>query len=144
MSRAPLSTRREARERALSLLYEADSKQVEPSAVLADLPVPPDPYVTDVVQGVGARRAQIDELVASHAIGWTVDRMPVVDRALLRMATFELLSRPDVPTGVVISEAVELATQYSTEESGRFVNGMLATIATIVRPPELDEATQPG
>ena len=62
--------------------------------------------------------------------------MPVVDRALLRMATFELLARPDVPTGVVISEAVELATQYSTEESGRFVNGVLATIATIVRPSE--------
>ena len=61
--------------------------------------------------------------------------MPVVDRALLRMATYELLARPDVPTGAVISEAVELATQYSTEESGRFVNGVLATIATeSVRP----------
>ena len=139
MSRAPLSTRREARERALSLLYEAESKQVEPSAVLAELPVAPDPYVLDVVRGVEAQRAQIDELVATHAIGWTVDRMPVVDRALLRMATFELLARPDVPTGVIISEAVELATQYSTEESGRFVNGMLATIATVVRPPRLDE-----
>ena len=139
MSRAPLSTRREARERALSLLYEAESKQVEPSAVLAELPVAPDPYVLDVVRGVEAQRAQIDELVATHAIGWTVDRMPVVDRALLRMATFELLARPDVPTGVIISEAVELATQYSTEESGRFVNGMLATIATVVRPPGLDE-----
>ena len=138
MSRAPLSTRREARERALSLLYEAESKQVEPSAVLAELPVAPDPYVLDVVRGVEAQRAQIDELVATHAIGWTVDRMPVVDRALLRMATFELLARPDVPTGVIISEAVELATQYSTEESGRFVNGMLATIATVVRPPGLD------
>jgi len=126
--------------RALSLLYEAESKQVEPSAVLAELPVAPDPYVVDVVRGVEAQRSQIDQLVASHAIGWTVDRMPVVDRALLRMATFELLARPDVPTGVIISEAVELATQYSTEESGRFVNGMLATIATVVRPPGLDAA----
>ena len=134
------ATRREARERALSLLYEAESKQVEPSAVLAELPVGPDPYVMDVVRGVESQRSRIDELVASHAIGWTVDRMPVVDRALLRMATFELLARPDVPTGVIISEAVELATQYSTEESGRFVNGMLATIATVVRPPEPDEA----
>jgi N utilization substance protein B len=139
MSPAPLSTRREARERALSLLYEAESKQVEPSAVLAELPVPPDPYVVDVVRGVEGERARIDELVASHAIGWTVGRMPVVDRALLRMATFELLARPDVPTGVIISEAVELATQYSTEESGRFVNGMLATIAGIVRPESLDD-----
>jgi N utilization substance protein B len=140
MSRAPLSTRREARERALSLLYEAESKQVEPAAVLAELPVAPDPYVVDVVRGVGTQQSQIDELVANHAIGWTVDRMPAVDRALLRMATFELLSRPDVPTGVVISEAVELATRYSTEESGRFVNGMLATIATVARPTALDEA----
>ena len=60
--------------------------------------------------------------------------MPVVDRTLLRMATFELLARPDVPTGVVISEAVELAKVYSTEESGRFVNGVLAAIAAVTRP----------
>jgi N utilization substance protein B len=144
VSPAPLSTRREARERALSLLYEAESKQVEPSEVLAELPVPPDPYVLDVVRGVEAQRARIDGLVAGHAIGWSVERMPVVDRALLRMATFELLARPDVPTGVIISEAVELATQYSTEESGRFVNGVLGTIATIVRPTGLDEASPWG
>jgi N utilization substance protein B len=134
LSKALPSTRREARERALSLLYEAESKQVEPSVVLAELPVPPDPFVVDVVLGVETNRAEIDELIAGHAIGWTVDRMPVVDRALLRMATFELMARPDVPTGVVISEAVELATQYSTDESGRFVNGMLATIAGVIRP----------
>ncbi len=144
MSRAPLSTRREARERALSLLYEAESKRVGPSAVLAELPVSPDPFVIDLVRGVEARATEIDHLVAAHAIGWSVDRMPVVDRALLRMATFELLARPDVPTGVVISEAVELATQYSTEESGRFVNGMLATIATIVRPTSPNDDTGPG
>jgi N utilization substance protein B len=65
-----------------------------------------------------------------------MDRMPVVDRALLRMATYELLARPDVPTGVVISEAVELATEYSTDESGRFVNGVLGTIAGLLRGPE--------
>ena len=134
MSKALPSTRREARERALSLLYEAESKQVEPSVVLAELPVPPDPFVVDVVRGVETHRVEIDDLIASHAIGWTVDRMPVVDRALLRMATFELMARPDVPTGVVISEAVELATQYSTDESGRFVNGMLATLAGVIRP----------
>jgi N utilization substance protein B len=134
VSKALPSTRREARERALSLLYEAESKQLDPSAVVRDLPVPPDQFVLDVVLGVEAQQAGIDELIASHAIGWTMDRMPVVDRALLRMATYELMARPDVPTGVVISEAVELATQYSTEESGRFVNGVLATISTIVRP----------
>jgi N utilization substance protein B len=136
MSKALPSTRREARERALSLLYEAESKQASPSAVLAELPVRPDPFVIEIVRGVEAEQTRIDGLIAGHAIGWTVERMPVVDRALLRMATFELMARPDVPTGVVISEAVELATQYSTEESGRFVNGMLATIAAILRPAE--------
>jgi N utilization substance protein B len=144
LSKALPSTRREARERALSLLYEAESKQVEPSVVLAELPVPPDPFVVDVVRGVEAHRAEIDDLIAGHAIGWTVDRMPVVDRALLRMATFELMARPDVPTGVVISEAVELATQYSTDESGRFVNGMLATIAGVIRPLAGDANGQPA
>jgi N utilization substance protein B len=118
----------------LSLLYEAESKQVEPSEVLSELPVMPDQFVLDVVRGVEAERARIDELIAAHAIGWTMDRMPAVDRALLRMATYELMARPDVPTAAVISEAVELATQYSTEESGRFVNGVLATIAAITRP----------
>jgi N utilization substance protein B len=134
VSNAVPSTRREARERALSLLYEAESKQVEPSVVLAELPVVPDPFVVDLVRGVEARQTEIDTLIADHAVGWTVDRMPVVDRALLRLGTFELIARPDVPTGAVISEAVELATEYSTEESGRFVNGLLATIASIVRP----------
>jgi transcription antitermination protein NusB len=128
------STRREARERALGLLYEAESKGVEPAAVLGDLPVPPDPFVADLVGGVQKEQARIDDLIAAHAIDWTIDRMPVVDRALLRMATYELVARPDVPTGAVISEAVELATQYSTEDSGRFVNGVLATIAAVVRP----------
>lgn len=118
----------------MSLLYEAESKQLDPSAVLKELPVPPDQFVLDVVLGVEAQKAGIDELIEGYAIGWTMDRMPAVDRALLRMATFELMARPDVPTGVVISEAVELATQYSTEESGRFVNGVLATIAAIARP----------
>jgi N utilization substance protein B len=128
-----LGSRREARERALSLLYEADSKQVDPGAILDDLPVPPDPFVVDLVRGVQAEQARIDELISAHAIGWTMDRMPVVDRVLLRMATYELLDRPDIPTGAVISEAVDLAGQYSTDESGRFVNGVLATIAAIAR-----------
>jgi len=102
--------------------------------VLDELPVPPEQFVIDILRGVEAEWSRLDEIVSEHAIGWSLDRMPVVDRALLRMATYELLARPDVPTGAVISEAVELATQYSTEESGRFVNGVLATIATIVRP----------
>jgi N utilization substance protein B len=127
-------TRREARERALSLLYEADAKDVTPGEVMAELPVEPAPFVGQLVHGVADRLAEIDGLIARFAIDWTPDRMPVIDRTLLRMATFELLARPDVPTGVVISEAVELAKAYSTEESGRFVNGMLASIAAATRP----------
>jgi N utilization substance protein B len=128
-----VGTRREARERALSLLYEADAKSEAPADVLAGLPVAPDPFVADVVVGVADRQKEIDELIARYAIDWTLDRMPIIDLTLLRMATFELLARPDVPTGVVISEAVELAKQYSTEESGRFVNGLLASIAAETR-----------
>ena len=127
-------TRREARERALSLLYEAESKQVQPDAILSDLPVEPDPFVVDLVKGVGRDLERIDWLISSHAIGWEMDRMPAVDRALLRMAVYELIDRPDVPTAVVISEAVDLAAQYSTDDSGRFVNGVLAAIAAEVRP----------
>ncbi|MGH9056696.1 MAG: transcription antitermination factor NusB [Acidimicrobiales bacterium] len=126
--------RREARERALSLLYEAESKGVAPGTVLSELPVTPDRYASDLVEGVERDLARIDALLAAHSIGWEIDRMPAVDRALLRMATFELLDRPDVPTAVVISEAVELAKQYSTDDSGRFVNGVLATVAGVVRP----------
>lgn len=126
-------TRREARERALSLLYEAEAKQIDPEALLGDLPVAPDPFVSAVVDGVGRELSRIDELISAHAIGWELDRMPAVDRALLRMATFELIGRPDVPTAVVISEAVDLAAQYSTDDSGRFVNGVLAAIAAEVR-----------
>ena len=125
--------RREARERALSLLYEAESKGVSPEAVIAELPVKPDAFATGLVMGVGVEQARIDSLISSHAIGWAMDRMPVVDRALLRMGTYELLEHEDVPTAVIISEAVDLATQYSTDESGRFVNGVLAAIATDVR-----------
>jgi transcription antitermination protein NusB len=125
--------RREARERALSLLYEAESKGVPPQAVIAELPVKPDAFATGLVLGVESEQARIDPLISSHAIGWAMERMPVLDRALLRMGTYELLEHDDVPTAVIISEAVDLATQYSTDESGRFVNGVLAAIATDLR-----------
>ena len=127
-------SRRQARERALSLLYEAESKDVPPAAVLAALPTDPAPYAVDVVTGVGERLDELDKWIASYARDWTIERMPALDRALLRMGVFELLHRPDVPTGAVISEAVELAQRFSTEESSRFVNGMLARIAETVRP----------
>jgi transcription antitermination protein NusB len=127
--------RRQARERALSLLYEAESKDQSPAAVLAALPVEPDAYAVDVVRGVGDHMAELDTWITDYAKDWTIDRMPALDRALLRMGVFELLHRPDVPTGAVISEAVELAQRFSTDESSRFVNGMLARIAESVRSP---------
>ena len=129
-----VGSRREARERALSLLYEAEVKDLVPSALLAELPLQPEPFVADLVQGVGENCARIDELVGRFAIGWTLDRMPAVDRNVLRLAVYELLERPDVPLGAVIDEAVELAKRYSTDESGRFVNGVLSGIAAEVRP----------
>lgn len=130
----PPGSRHQARERALSLLYEAESKDSPPGEILAGLPVPPDPFAVDLVGGVGDHGAQIDGLISGHAHDWALDRMPAIDRALLRIAVFELLYRPDVPTGAVISEALELAQRYSTEESSRFVNGMLSAIAEKVRP----------
>jgi N utilization substance protein B len=129
-----VGSRREARERALGLLYEADAKDRPVSEVVADLPLPPETYAAELVAGVANHQLEIDELLTRYAKDWTVDRMPVIDRSLLRMGVFELLHRPDVPTGAVISEAVELASEYSTDESSRFVNGLLARIAEEVRP----------
>ena len=128
-----LGTRREARERALGLLYEADAKTLSPDDVLADLPIPPDEFARDLVHGVAENRAEVDELITRFSKGWAIERMPVIDRTLLRMAIYELAHRPDVPTAAIISEAVELAKRYSTDDSGRFVNGMLGRIAEELR-----------
>jgi N utilization substance protein B len=125
--------RHEARERAVALLYEAEMKKVPIVAVLDELALAPDPFTERLLRGIAGRVEEIDGLVASAAVGWEVERMPVVDRAVLRLATYELLAESEVPVAVVIDEAVELAKQYSTEESGRFVNGVLATLAGRLR-----------
>ena len=125
--------RRDARERALGLLYEAETKGCTGAEVLAALPVPPDEFAAALVTGVDEHRDRIDALLTEHAQGWTVARMPALDRAALRMGTAELITRPDVPTAVVLNETVELASRFSTDDSGRFVNGLLAKIATEVR-----------
>ena len=127
------SPRHQARERALSLLYEGDLKGEPPSVVLAGLAVPPAPYTVTLLGAVEARGPEIDRLIGDAAIGWEVDRMAVVDRNVLRLAVAELLGEPDLPVAVILNEAVELATGYSTDESGRFVNGVLATLATGIR-----------
>ncbi|MEY2565596.1 MAG: transcription antitermination protein NusB [Actinomycetota bacterium] len=128
------SSRREARERAVSLLYEAELKDQAPSEVLADLPVAPDEFVIDLVRGVGEHRDRLDQVITDHAIDWTLARMPAVDRNILRLAVYELLERPDIPASAVLSEAVELAGRFGTDESTRFVNGLLAAVAKDVRP----------
>jgi N utilization substance protein B len=132
--RGGVGSRREARERALSLLYESEAKSCPPSEVLAGLPVPAEPYAVELVEGVEAHADEIDALIRRFAQGWTLERMPAIDRAVLRIAIFELVHRPEVPTAAAISEAVELAKTFSTEDSGRFVNGMLSAIAAEQRP----------
>ncbi len=126
--------RRDARERALGLLYEAETKSCSGGDVLAALPVPADEFAAALVRAVDEHRDRIDGLLGEYAKGWTVSRMPALDRAALRMGTAELLTRPDVPTAVVLNETVDLAKRFSTDDSGRFVNGLLARIATEVRP----------
>jgi len=125
--------RREARERALALLYEAEVKGVEPAEILAALPVAPDPFAADLVRGVGDTVADLDVRIGAVSRGWTVARMPALDRALLRVGCYELLYEPDTPTAVIINEAVELATRFSTDDSGRFVNGVLSKLAADIR-----------
>lgn len=131
--RGGIGSRREARERALGLLYEAETKGSDPATVVAALPVPPDPFTIELVEGVGAHRERLDGLIRRFARDWKLERMPALDRAVLRLGAFELVFRPDVPTAAVISEAVELAKRFSTDESGRFVNGVLSSIAAAVR-----------
>ncbi len=126
--------RREARERALALLYEAEAKGVAPAELVASLPVAPDPFAVELVTGVGDTMDQLDKHIGAVAKGWTVARMPAIDRALLRVGCYELLQSPDTPTAVVINEAVELAGRFSTDDSGRFVNGVLSKLATDLRP----------
>ncbi len=128
-----VGTRRQARERALTLLYEAEAKDVGADVVLAGLPVPPDAFTVDLVSGVVEYGADIDERLRRFARDWALERMPAIDRTLLRIGAFELVHRPDVPTAVVISEAVDLAQRYSTDDSGRFVNGVLAAVAAEAR-----------
>lgn len=106
------------------------------AGLLAELPISPQRYASDLASGVAEHQAEIDQLIAKHAIDWALDRMPVVDRALLRIATYELGWQADVPTSVIISEAVELAKQFSTDESSGFINGMLASISRQLRPDD--------
>jgi N utilization substance protein B len=130
-----VGARSKARKRALDVLFEADQRGLDAVSVLAervrraDPPVPE--YAVEIVEGVSVHRERIDELLATYAQGWTVDRMPGVDRALLRLSSWELLYNDDVPDAVAIDEAVELARSLSTDESPAFVNGLLARLLAV-------------
>jgi transcription antitermination protein NusB len=132
MSRGPRSL---ARERALGLIYEASLKSIAPTTVIAELSVPPDPFATELVEAVEKNLSRIDPLIEESAVGWELSRMPVVDLTVLRLATAELIGWPETPVAVILDEAVELAKEFSTEESGRFVNGVLSSVVEKVRPP---------
>jgi N utilization substance protein B len=122
-----------ARESALTLLYEAESKGVTPRDVVDAQVIPVDQVVRLLVLGVMEHQSEIDASITAHSTGWTIERMPALDRNILRVATFELMQRADVPTAVILDEAVELAKRFSTDDSGRFVNGVLSAIAAEVR-----------
>jgi transcription antitermination protein NusB len=127
-----VAARSKARKRALDVLYESDVRGVDPLGTLAErvsLAEPPvNDYTIELVEGVQAHSARIDEILDDYAEGWSVERMPDVDRAVLRLGVYELLWRTDVPDAVAIDEAVELAKSLSTDESPRFVNGILARV----------------
>jgi N utilization substance protein B len=120
-----LLPRTRARKRALDLLYGADvlGRDIEDDAI--DVPE----FTRELVEGVTAHHAELDELIQRYAERWALERMPVVDRNLLRIGIYELLHRPDVPTGAAIDSAVELAKLLSTPDSARFVNGILGRVA---------------
>lgn len=128
--------RSNARERALHLLYEAEVKGVPASEILAAQVLEVDATTTLIVDGITNRAPRIDELISEYATGWTLIRMASIDRNILRIGAFELLGRPEIPIAVVINEAVNMAKTFSTDESGKFVNGVLAAIASVVRPDE--------
>ena len=127
--------RSDARERALYALYEAHSKGLSPTDVLAGHVVAADELTTQLVLGVEEHGERLDAAIAARAKGWTLGRMPVLDLSVLRLAAYELAERPDVPVAVVIDEAVELAKRFSTDDSGKFVNGVLSALAKDLRLP---------
>lgn len=131
-----MGARSKARKRAVDLLFEAQLRKADPVTLLADRVGSPDvppvnDYTVTLVEGVQANLTRIDELLAEHSEGWTLDRMPSVDLAVLRLGLYELLWASDVPDPVAIDEAVQLAKMLSTDDSPRFVNGLLGRIATI-------------
>lgn len=128
-------SRRESRERAVELAYEAEVRGWTTDEVVAAQTMAPDPFVVTLLVQAEEKREAADELIDAKADRWSISRMAVLDLVVMRLAVAELLMA-ETPTGVVLSEAVELAGRYSTDDSGKFVNGILAAVAAEVRPDD--------
>ncbi len=136
-----MAARTKYRKRALDILFESEARGLPANGTLAERletnDPPINPYTVSLVEGVAENAPQIDALLEEHSHAWSLDRMPAVDRNLLRIGVFEILHVDDVPDAVAISEAVELATELSTDESPRFVNGLLSKVAQL-KPTSTD------
>jgi transcription antitermination protein NusB len=132
-----VAARTKARKRALDVLFEAEQRRLDPITLLAQRIAEPGTeaalpqYSVELVEGVCAQRARIDEVIATHSHGWTIERMPAVDRVLLRLGAWEILFNDDVPDAVAVDEAVDLARSLSTDESPAFVNGLLGRLVDL-------------
>ncbi|GAA2729977.1 transcription antitermination factor NusB [Pedococcus aerophilus] len=132
-----MAARSKARKRAIDILFEAEQRGLNARDLLAERlakPVteaPLNQYTADLVEGVVSHWTDINELLSTYSQGWTIERMPSVDRAILRLGAWEILYSDDIPDGVAISEAVELATSLSTDDSPKFVNGLLGRLAEV-------------
>ncbi len=145
----PVKGRHQARKRAVDLVFEAEARGLTPAAaadaraaLAAAKPdvAPLHPYTAAVARGVSEHATHIDDLIAAHLQGWTLERLPAVDRAILRVAVWELLHAHDVPEPVAVDEAVRLAKELSTDDSPGFVNGVLGQIMLVT--PQIRAASQ--
>ena len=131
-----MSARRKARKRALDFLYEADIRNdsaIELVGTREESELSERDYVMELLVGVEANKAKIDELITTYAQGWDMDRMPAIDRNILRIALFEILFKSDLDDQIAASEAVEIATELSTDDSAKYINGVLGRII-ILKP----------
>lgn len=129
----PISSRREGRERVISLLYEMEMKSTSAQDILGGLTLSPDEFVTKRFIGIATHRIQLDQEISTLSNDWDPERMPIIDRLISQLAIFELMFCPEVPTAAILSEAVELAQLFSTDGSGRFINGLLSNAAKRIR-----------
>ena len=130
-----MSARTKSRKRALDILFESEAQNLPPGGTLADRRAdseyPVNDYAVLLIEGVVTHRDRLDEIITENAKDWTLDRMPAVDRNLLRIGAYEILYVDDVPDAVAVSEAVSLASDLSTDESPSFVNGLLSKIVEL-------------